>query len=209
MPWLTTDDSLCSLAPGLLTRVWLSDVRSLARSSGYNLTLRVRPTDEDFFFLFLLPRPNMSRKRSIAHLLSSLKTAYAGATHCQSSLARTAAPSALSLRDVDEAGSARFPHVTRTYSTTKTGDKDTIHIADEVYNRQRSVLPLLNRIVHAAPSAYIAPSAVRLDHQRTRHPTHSPSHALAIPRTSCRLSSETWTFSSGCGSTTMSSFGAT
>ena len=59
------------------------------------------------------------------------------------------------------------------------------------------MLPLLNRIVHAAPSAYIAPSAVRLDHQRTRHPTHSPSHALAIPRTSCRLSSETWTFSSG------------
>jgi hypothetical protein len=116
-------------------------------------------------FSFFLPWRNMSRKRSIIHLLSSLKTAYAGTARCQSNLAGTAAPRTLPVRNVDEAGSAPFRHVTRTYTTitdTDTAEKDTIHIADEVYNRQRNVLPLLNRIVHAAPSAYIAPSAVRL-----------------------------------------------
>jgi hypothetical protein len=132
----------------------------------------------------------MSRKRSITHLLSSLKTVCAGTVGCPSTLAGTAAPSMMSLSMVDVAGPARFGHVARRYTTTTEADtteKDVIHIADEVYNRQRSVLPLLNRIVHAAPSAYIAPSAVRFDAMWRRSTRTSTTDTQRTDRPTDRL----------------------
>jgi hypothetical protein len=150
---------------------------------------RAKKKNNSFFF-FVFPGPTMSRKRSITHLLSSLKTVCAGTAGCPSTLAGTAAPSMMSLSMVDVAGPARFGHVARRYTTTTEADtteKDVIHIADEVYNRQRSVLPLLNRIVHAAPSAYIAPSAVRFDAMWRRSTRTSTTDTQRTDRPTDRL----------------------
>lgn len=43
---------------------------------------------------------------------------------------------------------------------TSTTVQKPIHVEDEVYNRQRSVMNLTNRVVTSAPDAWIAPSAV-------------------------------------------------
>lgn len=48
----------------------------------------------------------------------------------------------------------------QTKSSTDQSPVKTIHIEDEVYNRQRNILNLGNRVVKTIPSSWIAPSAV-------------------------------------------------
>jgi len=100
---------------------------------------------------------SVSARRSITHLLSSARRA---------SEQQHAAEDALKFLQIRQ--SIKSLHTSPSPRDSQTADADkhtanpkhTIHITDEIYNRQRSTLPLLNRIVHASPSAYIAPSAV-------------------------------------------------
>ena len=110
----------------------------------------------------------MSR-RSLIHLLDCLKSASTPSITPVAPLCTTGEPRVAAVLANWRQGAphhhpssptSRLFHTTSS-SQSKDTQKETIHITDEVYNRQRSVLPLLNRLVHAAPSAYIAPSAVR------------------------------------------------
>lgn len=56
--------------------------------------------------------------------------------------------------------SALFAEEEQTKSNTDQNPAKTIHIEDEVYNRQRNILNLGNRVVKTIPSSWIAPSAV-------------------------------------------------